>query len=454
MRRLIVWAVCLSISLAGFAGAATAQDQSATDISTDANGSSVKSTSGINPVANAAGSTIVYGDIDTGGAGRTVLAPPTVIQNTAPPPPDVVPEPAPAPAEDSGDDTVATGDATSPDSAVASDADLDADNEPDALEPDLGLDPANPDSDGDGVADGDELNIYGTDPLNWDTDGDGVSDGDELFDTHTDPLVWDDFSAESTDSSEDAAAQSFRAPTDSAADGSVPLAQEDTEHLTATEGGVSALGTGNASAAPGTVTRGGKGTSVLGPDGTYNVVEVAPPSISVSGDTGVLAPAPEAAPEPVAETTAPVVADTDGDGVADEDELNIYGTDPSLWDTDGDGLADGEELFVTDTDPLTWDTDGDGVSDGDEVAQGSDPLTAAAAVTTDGAAPSPEGSTTATDETALVASGVDGDNDRLTDADEAAFGTDPTNPDTDGDGYYDGDEVNLSTDPLDPASHP
>ena len=50
--------------------------------------------------------------------------------------------------------------------------------------------------------------------------------------------------------------------------------------------------------------------------------------------------------------------------------------------------------------------------------------------------------------------GVDTDGDRLADADEAAWGTDPTNPDTDGDGYYDGDEVNLSTDPLDPASHP
>ena len=53
----------------------------------------------------------------------------------------------------------------------------------------LGLDPTNPDTDADHVADGDEGNIYGTDPLNADTDGDGVTDGEELFATHTDPLV-------------------------------------------------------------------------------------------------------------------------------------------------------------------------------------------------------------------------------------------------------------------------
>lgn len=81
------------------------------------------------------------------------------------------------------------------DTAVASATDQDADNAPDELEPGLGLDPNNPDTDADGVADGDEPNIYGTDPLNADTDGDGASDGEELFGIFTDPLVWDDFGA-------------------------------------------------------------------------------------------------------------------------------------------------------------------------------------------------------------------------------------------------------------------
>lgn len=44
----------------------------------------------------------------------------------------------------------------------------------------------------------------------------------------------------------------------------------------------------------------------------------------------------------------------------------------------------------------------------------------------------------------------DRDGDGLSDADEAARGTDPDNPDTDGDGISDGDEVNRAIDPLDP----
>jgi hypothetical protein len=48
----------------------------------------------------------------------------------------------------------------------------------------------------------------------------------------------------------------------------------------------------------------------------------------------------------------------------------------------------------------------------------------------------------------------DSDGDRLSDADEAAFGTDPNFADSDGDGFFDGDEVNLGTDPLDGSSFP
>jgi hypothetical protein len=89
--------------------------------------------------------------------------------------------------------------------------------------------------------------------------------------------------------------------------GSTPkaIAQEITENLTATDGDASALGAGNASAAPGLVTRGGvgsPGTALLGPDGTYSVVDTAPSNVTVAGDTEVLAPpaAPAAAPATVA----------------------------------------------------------------------------------------------------------------------------------------------------------
>jgi hypothetical protein len=44
----------------------------------------------------------------------------------------------------------------------------------------LGTDPNNPDTDGDGLNDGAEVNQYGTNPKNKDTDGDTLSDGDEV----------------------------------------------------------------------------------------------------------------------------------------------------------------------------------------------------------------------------------------------------------------------------------
>ena len=75
--------------------------------------------------------------------------------------------------------------------SLGTETDLDADNYADAAELEIGLDPGNPDTDDDGVADGDEFTIYGTDPFTWDSDGDGLSDGEELFATETDPLVED-----------------------------------------------------------------------------------------------------------------------------------------------------------------------------------------------------------------------------------------------------------------------
>ncbi|MCB9743524.1 MAG: TlpA family protein disulfide reductase [Alphaproteobacteria bacterium] len=68
----------------------------------------------------------------------------------------------------------------------------------------------------------------------------------------------------------------------------------------------------------------------------------------------------------------PLQADSDGDGLSDPDELAL-GTDPLLADSDGDGLDDGEELDL-DTDPWLVDSDGDGLGDGVEVEAGSDPL--------------------------------------------------------------------------------
>lgn len=68
-----------------------------------------------------------------------------------------------------------------------------------------------------------------------------------------------------------------------------------------------------------------------------------------------------------------ILQDTDGDGLGDSQEVNIYFTDSENPDTDEDGLSDSKELVMR-TDPLAPDSDGDGIWDGDEVAAGTDPL--------------------------------------------------------------------------------
>jgi hypothetical protein len=66
--------------------------------------------------------------------------------------------------------------------------DSDGDGLNDAAEPGIGTDPLDPDTDGDGRADGDEIGPrrVNTDPLDADSDDDGVADGDELA-NGTDP---------------------------------------------------------------------------------------------------------------------------------------------------------------------------------------------------------------------------------------------------------------------------
>lgn len=167
-----------------------------------------------------------------------------------------------------------------------------------------------------------------------------------------------------------------------------------------------------------------------------------------------------------ATTGEPPVAgdDADGDGLPDDDELAI-GTDPDAADTDGDGVDDGEEVAngtdptdpgdgdgggggradgdadglydddeedVYGTDPNVFDTDGDGVGDGEEVFNGTDPTDPGDGADGGGGRP-------------------DGDADGLYDDDEEdVYGTDPNVFDTDGDGVGDGEEVFNGTDPLDP----
>jgi|SRR5829696_1212544 len=127
--------------------------------------------------------------------------------------------------------------------------------------------------------------------------------------------------------------------------------------------------------------------------------------------------------------------DADYDGLTDAQEI-ILGTDPNNPDTDGDGLADGNEvhgiachyngvIVNSITNPLNPDSDGDTLTDGQECL-------------TLGTYPN----------------ATDSDVDGLADNEELVYGTTPSVADTDYDIYLDGAEVTAGTDPLDINSHP
>ncbi len=97
-----------------------------------------------------------------------------------------------------------------------------------------------------------------------------------------------------------------------------------------------------------------------------------------------------------------------------------------LPDTDRDGVPDNDEIYVYGTDPAVSDSDADGYSDFDELAKGYAPLS--------GNGKKLENS--------------DFDKDGLSDKLELSFKTDPRRPDSDRDGFSDYDEVMNGYDPL------
>ena len=111
--------------------------------------------------------------------------------------------------------------------------------------------------------------------------------------------------------------------------------------------------------------------------------------------------------------TDPLNADSDGDGLSDAAEINRFKTDPNKADSDEDGLMDGAEVYDYNTDPMLADTDYDGLNDSEEVTEyRTNPLK------------------------------QDSDGDGLSDKEEIrAYMTNPLETDSDGDGLSDGDEV-------------
>jgi hypothetical protein len=113
------------------------------------------------------------------------------------------------------------------------------------------------------------------------------------------------------------------------------------------------------------------------------------------GDNGTAAPANDYDNEPriadgdhdsmdIVDMGADEYIDEGQDGISNQRETDVYGTDPGIPDSDNDGIADGDELLYWGTD---WDADydgdgdhnlvdpdadNDGHADGDELAAGTD----------------------------------------------------------------------------------
>ncbi len=256
------------------------------------------------------------------------------------------------------------------------------------------------DTDGDGLSDSDEINIYTTDPTKPDTDGDGLTDGFEI-----DNL--------------DVANPGNDAP------GYDPLtADVDDDGLL---DGEETQGTAN---------------SILSQVANPNILS---PFLRDSDGDGISDG--DEFNHPTFDFD-PTLFDTDDDNLDDGRELEL-GTDPSNPDTDGDGLSDGDEanfLIGIGSDPLKSDTDGDGISDGQEFNQGTDPTK----IDSDG---------DGLDDDEEIARNTfpldaDSDNDGLTDGAEVnTHNTNPLEADSDGDGCEDNQEVLSGSDPNDPSEN-
>jgi outer membrane protein OmpA-like peptidoglycan-associated protein len=310
-----------------------------------------------------------------------------------------------------------------------------------------------PDSDGDGASDSDELD-RGTNPADSDSDDDGVLDGAE-------PSAGVDSDGDGTINSLDPDSDN-----DGLFDGT------EGKVVTPSAGTDVAAGRFLADADPTT------GTNPLARDsdggGRNDGAEDANHDGAVGGG--------ETDPNLGADDNT--LPDSDGDGLSNAEELAL-GTSPTDRDSDDDGIADGAEAnYTTDADgdalvqPLDADSDNDGILDGTEAGvtapqadtdveagrfvADADPLTTTAPLvadtdrggTRDGEEDldrngrvdvAPGGETNprlATDDVRIVDFDGDGWSDKL----ERAAGTSPLDPDSDDDGVLDGAEPNGAID--------
>ncbi len=165
--------------------------------------------------------------------------------------------------------------------------------------------------------------------------------------------------------------------------------------------------------------------------------------------------------------TAPLAADSDGDGFNDGLEFVGQRGDPldsdripvpvanariltateirtNLLDGDEDGISDSFES-ASGLDPADPDSDDDGYTDALELVAGSDPLQSSSR---------PSRATAPASNGASPATSSDTDRDGLSNSIEDREGTKPELRDSDTDGFSDGIEYIVGSDPLDEASVP
>jgi hypothetical protein len=346
----------------------------------------------------------------------------------------------------------------------------------------------NPDTDGDGLGDMQELTL-GTDGRSVDTDLDGIPDGDEFFRFHTNPFLADSDFDGVEDGEEVYFYHSNPMQKDSDIDGlsdyeeiwiyfSNPVDEDsDNDFLTDWEEIF--------------ITYTDPFNKDSDYDGLFDGEEI----------QGFLVPSGVEG-EWYNVTTDPNLWDTDADSLltldqngeismsmSDYDEF-LLGTNPTIRDSDNDGIEDGWELYLgtgkvpwmdpVTLDPVNNDTDDDGLLDGMEMYVGNvttllNPYIGFVLVTpyNTSAANNDTDGDGLTDKYELInninPANPDTDNDTLTDWWEVfQHGTSPINNDSDGDGLSDAMEVNgfdsenllslsivigpLELDPLNPDS--
>ncbi|TET28845.1 MAG: hypothetical protein E3J70_08650 [Candidatus Heimdallarchaeota archaeon] len=369
-------------------------------------------------------------------------------------------------------------------------------------------DPTNPDCDGDGLLDGNELVLYGTDPNNPDSDGDGVGDYYEVMNqighkegySPPDPNVADANVDHDGDGLDLATEYSLNTKAYEVINNELTSQDSDRDGLTDFEE-VSLDAYGAYGLDPNNPDSDNDGLL----DG-LEIIDIYTGEIvdssffDIDGDGLSIFDDPDSDNDGLYDGmeywfgTSQFSTDTDGDGISDYDEITTettYITKPLLLDSDGDGLTDNEEIFgisylhyngtmiTVYLHPNRVDSDFDGITDNNEIIWQLDPTDAmdgALDLDSDGLTNQEEISIWSTnphnsdtdadllpdgwevsydldpndDGTTIFANGAlgDYDNDDLTNYYEYTIGTIPNNPDTESDGMPDGWEDAWGLNPL------